>query len=169
MSFDTTFLRSLQAFILADKDCADYVITNETELPPKEERPPRYSYTMDNKVAEIVNGKGFASGSKSVPCHLAKKLLIKRGRWRGIVSASNDPSHPAVDAAFAAVALAEDPRMDADFCDPGAAPLLDQLVEHGLLSDPDKESLKALCRTPSAITADEVSRALRGPWGDEKE
>ena len=42
------------------------------------------------------------------------------------------------------------------------------LVAAGLLSDADVAALRAMCTVPSAVTAADVSRALRGPWGDEQ-
>lgn len=57
--------------------------------------------------------------------------------------------------------------MDADFLDADAAPLLGALVATGLLSQQDRDDIEALSRTASTVTAADVSRALRGPWGDE--
>ena len=33
----------------------------------------------------------------------------------------------------------------------------------------DSAALRAMCRVPSNVTADQVSLALRGPWGDGKD
>lgn len=156
------YLRALQAAILADADCATSVHTNEM---PKISGPE--AAVWDATIAAVLNAKGWGAGSRAVPCHLAKKLLIKRGRWRAIVRAAENDAHPAVEAAYAAVALAEDARMEADFKDAAAEPLLTALVSSGLIGGEDRAALEAMSTVASAVTGAEVSRALRGPWGDE--
>lgn len=157
-----TYLRALQAAILALPACAQFV--HDNEAPPISGAD---AAQKDAAIADLVNASGWGAGSRAIPVHLAKKLLIKRGRWRGIVKAAADDGHPAVGAAYAAVALAEDARMDADFLDQSAGPLLTALVSTGLIDSSDREALEALSRTPSQVSASDVSRALRGPWGDE--
>lgn len=154
------YLRALQAAIMADADCVPHVVTNDMGKVP--EAPER-----DRAIAEILNGKGWGSSSRAVPCHLAKKLLIKHLRWRGIVEAAASADHPARDAAWAAVAMAEDARMEADFRDPDAQPLLQALVDSGLIESTHADALRSMCTVPSSVTGGDVSRALRGPWGDE--
>ena len=156
------YLRALQAAILADANCQPHVHTNDMPKIPGAE-----AAAKDAAIAGILNGKAWGAASRPVPAWQAKKWLIKRGKWRAIVLAANNDQHPAVDAAYAAVALAEDARMDADFLDPAADPMLDALVASGLIDAQDRAGLEAMCRTASAVTASEVSRALRGPWGDE--
>lgn len=154
------YLRALQAEILARQDCAALRVTPDMgKVADAAQR--------DQQIAEILNAAGWGASSQPIPCHLAKKLLIKRGKWRAIVQASQNNDHPAVEAAYAAVSLAEDARMDADFKDAAAGPLLAGLVAAGLLSADDVSSLQAMCTVASNVTADHVSRALRGPWGDE--
>lgn len=154
-------LRALQSAIAANPAAAALAVT--PEMGKVADGPAR-----DRQVAELMRAAGFGAGSKAVPCHLAKKLLIKRGRWRGIVLASQDAQHAAVESAYAAVALAEDARMEADFCDASAAGLMAPLISTGLMSADDAAALQALCRTAYTVTAEDVSRALRGPWGDEQ-
>lgn len=156
------YLRALQAAILASPDCKALVITNDMGKVPADEARQR-----DQAIADLMRAQGFAAGSRAVPAWQAKRQLIMRGKWRGIVLASKDDAHPAVNAAYAAVALADDARMDADFCDPTAAPLIGALVATGLLSDDDAQMLREMSATPSTVTAADVSRAMRGPWGDE--
>lgn len=156
------YLRALQAAILGSPDASKFAVTNAMGKVPADE-----ARAADQAVADILRTQGFGASSKAVPAWHAKRMLIKRGKWRGIVLAANDDQHPAVEAAYAAVALAEDARMDADFLDPAAAPLLDALVATGLLSADDAQALRDMSATPSAVTAADVSRALRGPWGDE--
>lgn len=118
----------------------------------------------DQAIADLFNASVLYAGSVAVPAWQAKRTLIKRGRWRQIVLAAQNPDHPAVEAAYAAVALAEDARMAADFLDPAAAPLMAALVATGLMSADDRAVLEEMSRVPASIRAADVSRALRGPW-----
>lgn len=147
----------LRTAILADPDTAPYRVTPDL---PKD---PDYA-AKDAAIATILRAKGVGASSRAVPCHLAKRLLIKRLQWLGIVEAAGKPEHPARQAAYAAVALAEDARMDADFMDEAAGPLLSALVSAGLIDESTKQALQAMSFVPSGITAEHVSRALRGPW-----
>lgn len=156
------YLRLLQAEILASSACAPFVITNDMAKVGADE-----ARAADQAIADIMRAAGFGAGSRAVPAWQAKRQLIMRGKWRAIVRAAADDEHPAVEAAYAAVALADDARMDADFCDPTATPLIGALVATGLLSDDDAQMLRDMSSTPSSVTAADVSRALRGPWGDE--
>lgn len=154
--------RDLQTAILAGPlagDCAQFA---HTDAMPKISGAD--AAAKDQAIADLLNASGLYATSAAVPAWQAKKLLIKRGRWRGIVLASENPAHPAVEAAYAAVALAEDARMDADFLDPSAAPLMNGLVATGLMSADDRTVLENLSRRPSAFSGAEVGRALRGPW-----
>lgn len=157
-----TYLRALQAAILASPACAEHVIDNSAGKVPADE-----ARAKDQAIADIMRAEGFGVGSRAVPAWHAKRALIKRGKWRGIVLASQDAQHPAVEAAYAAVALAEDARMDVDFCDPAVRPLLDALIATGLITSQDAQDLHNMSATDSTVTAADVSRALRGPWGDE--
>ena len=40
------------------------------------------------------------------------------------------------------------------------------LVATSLLTAAERDEIQSWCRTPSTITAEQVSRALRGPWDD---
>ena len=157
------YLRSLQAAILASAECAPFVHTNDMPKISSVE-----AVEKDGAIAAILNAAGWGATSRAVPVHFAKKHLIKRGKWRAIVLASQQADHPAIEAAYAAVALAEDARMDADFLDASAGPLLEALVAADLIDNADRAALRDMCRVPSAVTAADVSRAVRGPWGDEQ-
>lgn len=183
------YLRALQAEILGREDCANLRVLNEPKwlVPPVVEinydtgelevtdpgkanpawLPGDEVVARDLAIAGILNEAKWGATSREVQCHLAKKLLLVRGRWRGIVMAAQSADHPAVDSAFVAVELGNDPNMTADFCAPAAAALMQPLIDAGLLDAEDVAALQALCLVPSAVTADHVSRALRGPWGDE--
>lgn len=155
------FLRSLQVAILASDACMAVAVT--PDMPKVTDAPAR-----DKQVADLINATGWGETSRAVESWQAKKLLIKRGKWLAITKAAADADHPAQAAAFAAIELANDARMTADFQDQDAAPLMAGLVAAGLLSDSDVAALRAMCTVPSAVTAADVSRALRGPWGDEQ-
>ena len=151
------YLRALQRAILDSDACMAVAVT--PDMPKVTDAPAR-----DKQVADIINATGWGATSRAVESWQAKKLLIKRGKWLAITKAAADADHPA----FAAVELANDARMTADFEDKDAAPLMAGLVAAGLLSDADVAALRAMCTVPSAVTAADVSRALRGPWGDEQ-
>ena len=155
------YLRNLQAEILSRDDCKDCVVTPDMGKVVD-------AYFRDKAIADILVAAGWGASSRAVESWQAKKLLIKRGKWLSITKAAADADHPAQAPAFAAVELANDARMTADFQDADAAPLMAGLVAAGLLSDSDVAALRAMCAAPSTVTADHVSRALRGPWGDEQ-
>ena len=155
------YLRSLQAEIASRPDCMALAVL------PEHGKVAGY-LELDQQIAQILRDAGWGATSQAVPSWQAKKLLIKRGKWLAITRAAADDQHPAQAAAFAAVELANDARMTADFKDAEAAPLMAGLVLAGLLSESDVDALCAMCAVPSAVTADHVSRALRGPWGDEQ-
>ncbi len=157
-----TYLRALQAAILASPEASKLAVTNDRGKVPSAE-----ARAADQAIADAMRAQGFGAASKAVPAWHAKRQLIMRGKWRAIVQAAQDAEHPAVEAAYAAVALADDARMDADFCDPTAVPLIGALVATGLLSEEDAQMLRDMSATDSTVTAADVSRALRGPWGDE--
>lgn len=100
-------------------------------------------------AATIADTLNRADIPGSTPCNatLAKKLLIKRGLWRGIVAASNDAVHPAHVAACAAVDIADSAGMTIDFYDADAAPLLSALVVSGLITAAVRSELESLCST----------------------
>lgn len=148
---------ALWAEIQARPECAPHIVPSEPKVPIE------VAKAGDQAIAGLLNSAGAGASSQAIPAWEAKKILIKRGRWRAIVLASQDPQHPAVEQAFAAVALAEDSRMTADFCDPSATAHLDLLISGGLINADDKAALEALSRVASVITAADVSRAVRGP------
>ncbi len=150
---------SLWAAIKANLDCAPHIQTNEMPKISSSE-----AAAKDTAIAEILKASGFGATSRPVPAWQAKKLLIKRGKWRAIVQAAANDAHPAVTAAYSAVALAEDARIDADFLDPSAGVLLGALVSSGLLSADDRKAIEQLSVVPASITSADVSRAIRGPW-----
>ena len=155
------YLRALQRAILASDACMAVAVT--PDMPKVTDAPAR-----DKQVADIINAAGWGVTSRAVESWQAKKMLIKRGKWLAITKAAADAEHPAQAPAFAAAELANDARMPADPHDQDAPPLMAGLVAAGLLYDADVAALRAMCTVPSNVTAADVSRALRGPWGDEQ-
>jgi len=153
------FLRGLQAGILADEECKPHVVTAEHEKTDARFR--------DEAIATILNARGFASTSAEVPAWWAKRLLIERGKWVGIEDAAADTANPYRTAAASAVSLAASAQMAINFLDPASSGLMGALIAAKLIAHDDKTALEAMSFVESNITADEVSRALRGPWGDE--
>jgi len=153
--------RQLQAIILAREDCAPHVHTNDMPKISGVE-----AYAKDQTIADILNGAGVGTGTQEVEAWKAKRYLIKRLKWRAIVDAADNPLHPAREACMVAVDLAETDSMWADFADPDTAPMWGALVATSLLTAAERDEIQSWCRTPSTITAEQVSRALRGPWDD---
>lgn len=155
------FLRALQSAIQADPACAALAIT------PEMGKVEGGAHEADKAIAALLNAADYATGSAEVPAWWAKRLLIKRGKWVDIEDAAADRAHPARKVAASAVSQATSADMRVNFLDPASGPVMDGLIMAGLMDTDDKADLEALSRTPSNITADQVSRALRGPWGDE--
>lgn len=155
------FLRSLQSAIQADPACAALAIT------PEMGKVEGGAHEADQAIADLLNAADYATGSAEVPAWWAKRMLINRGKWVDIEDVAAERAHPARKAAASAVSLATSSDMRMNFLDPASGPLMDGLIAAGLMDADDKAALEAMSRTPSNITADQVSRALRGPWGDE--
>lgn len=153
--------RELQAEILSREDCSALRIIPEM---PKVDGVT--AYQQDKAIADILNAAGFGAGMQDVEAWKAKRYLIKRGKWRAIVDAASNPLHPAREACMVAVDLAETDSMWANFADPDTAPMWGALVATSLLTTAERDEIQSWCRTPSTITAEQVSRALRGPWDD---
>lgn len=187
----TTPARLLQAAILANPACAEWITLDQPKwltppvfgpdpenpghevlitpgVPNPDHVPAAVARQRDAQIARLMTQSGFGAASRQVPCHEFKKFLLVAKRWRGIKEAAADAHHPAADEALAAVELADDARMTADMRDPKAAPMLNKLVETGLLSAADRQALEAMCLQPANVTPEQVSLALRGPWGDEQ-
>ena len=151
--------RQLQAEILLREDCAPHVHTNDMPKIRGVE-----AYAKDQTIADILNGAGVGTGTQEVEAWKAKRYLIKRLKWRAIVEAADNLAHPARPAEQVAVDLAESPNMMANFLDPEAAAMWAALVAENLVTTAERDEIQSWCRTPSTITAAQVSNALRGPW-----
>lgn len=160
------YLRALQAAIMADAECAALAIT------PEHEKVPGGAYAQDKAIADILRTKRWfgpeESPSRSILASEARNVLLTHGLWRAIVrKAAEDGDTPAHEAAWNAVELAKSDTARFDAFLLRSAALLDVLVDAGLCTAEAKAELRALCTNKPTVTADAVSRALRGPWGDE--
>lgn len=176
-------LRALQAEILADDECTPFVHTNDMPKISSEE-----AVAKDRAVAAIRNAKRPA---KPRPCLLSERgvrsslpivqgaLLVKT--LRDLEAATEPPGWlTAVLGALKVPAADQWAYFDALQC--GHAWLRAEGLDVSVQRTRDMldvlaagvpelaeaaTTLKALGRQPDDITADQVSRALRGPWGDE--
>lgn len=160
------YLRALQAAIMADAECAALAIT------PDHGKVPGGAYAQDQAIADMLRIKRWfgpsESPSRSILASEARNVLLTHGLWRNIVrKAAEDGDTPAHEAAWNAVELAKSDAARFDAFVPRSAALLDVLVDAGLCTPEAKAELQALCTTDPTVSAAEVSRALRGPWGDE--
>lgn len=172
-------LRALQAAILADQDCAFYVHTNadpsriDVLVDGVIQIQKVNAYPKDKAIAEILRAKRWfgpdESPSRSILAVEARNVLLVHGHWRAIArKAAEDGDTQVHDAAWDAYELAKSDAARIDACLPRVAAMLDVLVDAGLCSTEARDELRALCTNNPTVTADHVSRALRGPWGDEQ-
>lgn len=143
-----TLYRRLQREIAAIPECAEHVHTNEM---------PRLSSARDKDqaIADILNARGVVGTTRPAAMPDVQRTLILHGAWRRVLADAGDPSLALQDLIVA--------QLPVDFYT-DAATLLDQLQQDGPLTAAAAEALRALCRAP--ITAEIVSRAVRGPWED---
>src|SRR5690606_33687982 len=125
-------LPALKAAILASPEASKLAVTNDSGKVPSAE-----ARAADQAIADAMRAQGFGAASKAVPAWARQAHAHQARQVAGIALAAADPQHPAVEAAYAAVALADDARMDADFQDPSARPLLEALIATGLISSQD--------------------------------
>jgi len=129
--------RRLQRAILADDACAPHVHTNEM---------PRLTSARDKDqaIADILNRMGVVAETRRAEASDVRRVLILHGAWRNAPADLED------------MVLA---GLSADYIKE-AAHLLDDML------NPDAAAaVRQLCRVP--ISWELVSRAVRGPWGDE--
>lgn len=157
-----SWLRALQSAILADADLAALAVL------PEHGKVADYM-ARDGAIAQALRDRGYGSTSRSVLASEARNVLLRNLKWRAIVRAAANDAHPATDLCFAAVELAENAAATIDTLSPKVQAMLVALQAAGLIDADDRAELEALCRVPSTVSAADVSRALRGPWGDEGE
>lgn len=134
---DSKVLRELQQVILANAECAPFVHTNEM---------PRVASARDKDqaIADILNRMGVVAETRRAEASDVRRVLILHGAWRNAPADLED------------MVLA---GLSADYIKE-AAHLLDDML------NPDAAAaVRQLCRVP--ISWELVSRAVRGPWGDE--
>lgn len=177
------FLRALQAEIQADPECAPFVHLNTDPKISGTE-----AFAKDKAIADIRNAK---RPPKARPCLLSERgvrsalpivqgaLLIKT--LRDLEQASEPPAW--LTATLTALKVPTgDQWAYFDTIQCGHAWLRAEGLDVGVQRTRDMldvlaagvpqlaeaaATLKALGLQPDDITADQVSRALRGPWGDE--
>lgn len=116
-------------------------------------------------IADALSAGHEPGSSQEVEAWRLQRYLVKRSRWRGIVAAANDPQHPAMLAAQAAVDLATGPEgMRIDLADGSleTAGMLQGLVLTGLLSTAQRDEMVDWCRVPRIVTWQQVSAAITG-------
>lgn len=161
-------LRRLETAIYENDACAPFVHTNDMPRPTREEpdptpeEPDRVRVVRlgvrdkDQRIADILNDAGVVGTTRPAEAADVHRVLILRGAWRALRDSGQ----------AAALALIDliDAKLAVDYHTAGAH-ILDDLVRLGVLAAGDRTAVLALCRAP--ITAELVSRAVRGPWGDE--
>lgn len=189
------YLRALQEAILADGDCSGLIVLDVPKwvrLPDSMKDPetglmvvidagehhPDWLPTKDvaardSAIAEILRGKNWLgpdeATSRSVLAAEARNVLLRRLKWRPIVRKAEEAGESLVhDAAWSAVQIANNAAATIDTRSEPVQRLLDALQQGGLIDAGDREDLEALCAVKSTVTTEAVSRALRGPWGDEQ-
>ncbi len=114
-------------------------------------------------IADALSVGVETAQSQEVEAWRLQRYLVKRSKWRGIVSAANDPQHPATLAAQAAVDLATGPEgMLIDLADgsPETAGMLQGLVLTGLLSAAQRDEMVSWCQVPRVVTWQQVQTAI---------
>lgn len=178
---NTEFLRSLQAQILGNEECLPYIITNDMPRVPGEEAVKR-----DKAIAEIISRGRTKRTSYMITERGVRAILpIADGALfirtlRQLQTATEMPAW--LSAALDGIADEETkwayldtlqcgyPWLQGDGLDVGDETLrmLLDLLARGLPSlERGVSMLKKLGEEDDAVTAADVSRALRGPWGDE--
>jgi len=165
------FLRSLQTAILASEACAQHVHTNDM---------PKISSVevaaKDKAIADIISvGR----------TRLRSRLITDRGVISALGTQAGDAFLTAIEA-FAVADLAAEHPMKADQAgikrvlswlksdagielgDPQTQFLLGVFAQLGIVTANSAAVIRALGTEPDPVSAAEVSRALRGPWGDEE-
>lgn len=159
---------ALKAEILADPDCAPLAVTNDA---PKVEG--SVVAAKDREIARILTSKRApAVKSKEVgDGAVALALGIQAGpvfllKLEALANMAFNESTPAEQLAQIALARQAWRSLLSKSFDVGLASVragLDLFVGT-LLNAEGAAAIKALAETPNTVTAEEVSRALRGPW-----
>lgn len=141
-------------------------------------------FARDAKIAQILSAKrtrfvsrrlsslGLAErfpASGQLPGPLYCESVLQK--MEGFAAAAVQEQDPAI-ALFGGQIRRQMAHLAGDGIDFGAPALhtmFDAMVSAGAITENDARALKSVALEPEVITADEVSRALRGPWGDESQ
>lgn len=148
------FLRALQTAILASEPCAEYVHTNDMPKISSTE-----AATKDKAIADIISvgrtrAKAFEIGKGTIVEVLG---LAGANAFLDIIDGDTTYRH--------VKHLLQNGRLRVDSA--LVVQLVQGFMQAGVISANGGAALLALGREPDPVTAADVSRALRGPWGDE--
>lgn len=149
------FLRDLQTAILTSEPCAQYVHTNDM---------PKISSTeaaaKDKAIADIIS----VDRTRPKAFEIGKGTIVE---VLGLAGANAFLDIIDGDATYRHVKhLLQDGRLRVDSA--LVVQLVQGFMQAGVISANGGAALLALGREPDPVTAAEVSRAVRGPWGDEE-
>lgn len=159
------FLRALQSAILANADCAQYAVTNDMPKVPGPE-----AVARDRAIAEIMS----AGRTRLAPTRIGELGVLAKypggpvaadlvlGKLEAYASAAAQYSR-LVARALRGLASAD----GLDFGDASTQAMLHVIDADGVIDATEAAALRGLALVPDPISPDQVSRALRGPWGDE--
>lgn len=149
------FLRALRAQILASEACAPHVHTNHMPTISGVE-----AAAKDGAIAAIIS----VGRTRVKPTEIGKGTIIEvLGLSNGNAFLDALDANP--DLRHVKHLLTEGRlRLDSAM----VTSMLAGLVQANQLPQQAADALLALTREPDPVTAGEVSRALRGPWGDEE-
>jgi hypothetical protein len=167
-----TYLRDLQAEILSGPraaQCAQYV--NDGTNPARKHT----ARADDEAIATILSAGRTAIAPMEIgDSAVAVALGIPAGPlflYRLELAATTQPDVGATDQQIAAHAVA---RQAWRSLDKGVFNIGDSTVRAAidafigtLLTQDEADAVKAIAATPDPVSAADVSRAMRGPWGDE--
>lgn len=182
---NTAFLRALQTAILANQACAEFVHTNDMPKIGSAE-----VAAKDKAIADIISAGRYTYREYRITTRGIRTVLtvVESYAFIGLMKTLNSGAtapqwladlftavgipEPAHAAYFDAFQEAFDwLKAGGDGIDIGAKATHD-MMDLLAVGDPTSWAtivgkLKAAAQVPDPITAADVSRALRGPWGDE--
>jgi len=178
---NTERLRDLQKEILSDEDCQPFIVTADDEKTNAVESDRAIAVIRNRKRppklrAHMISERGVRASLSIIDGAVLIKTLRDLStavgvppQWLTDVLNAVKVHEPAHWAYFDTMQCGYT-WLRGDGLDLGSQATRDMLglIAAGVPSlAPAVSTLKALAEEPDNITADEVSRALRGPWGDE--
>lgn len=149
------FLRDLQTAILESEPCAQYVHTNDMPKINSTE-----AAAKDKAIADIIS----VGRTRPKAYEIGKGTIVE---VLGLAGANAFLDIIDGDATYRHVKhLLQDGRLRVDSA--LVVQLVQGFMQAGVISANGGAALLALGREPDPVTAAEVSRAVRGPWGDEE-